>query len=133
MQLRINPGDEVPIYRQIVHQIRAAVASGYLKSGDRLASHRELGEELVVAPLTVKKAYDVLEQDRVVETVRGRGTFVRAAAARRNLTVESDKLRDLARRLVTQALLCRVSQKELHAILKEVRQEFERSLKVTSP
>ena len=68
MQLQINPADEVPIYRQIVHQVRAAVAGGYLKAGDKLPSHRELGEELVVAPLTVKKAYEVLERDGVVET-----------------------------------------------------------------
>ncbi len=53
-----------------------AIAGGKLKSDNRLASHRELAERLVIAPLTVKKAYDELEAIGFIETQRGRGTFV---------------------------------------------------------
>ena len=58
MQLIVNPADGLPIYRQIMRQITEAIAGGRLKAGDQLASHRDLSEQLVIAPLTVKKAYD---------------------------------------------------------------------------
>ena len=61
MQLTVNPADELPLYRQIMRQITEAIVLARLKPGDRLASHRELAEQLVIAPLTVKKAYDELE------------------------------------------------------------------------
>ena len=80
MQLYIVPGDELPIYRQIMRQVIDAVASGRLEAGAQLPSQRDLAEQLVISPLTVKKAYDELERDALIETQRGRGTFVRADA-----------------------------------------------------
>lgn len=74
--LTLAPGDALPLYRQIVEQVKAAIASGLLAPGDQLPSHRDLAREVVVAPLTVKRAYDVLEQEGFVVTRRGRGTFV---------------------------------------------------------
>ncbi len=74
--ISVAPGDSLPIYRQIVEQVKAAVAGGLLAPGDRLPSHRDLAKEIVVAPLTVKRAYDVLENEGFVQTQRGRGTFV---------------------------------------------------------
>ena len=77
MDLFVNPSGELSLYRQIMRQITDAIAGGRLKPGDKLASHRELSEQLVIAPLTVKKAYDELEALRLhQETQRGRGTFV---------------------------------------------------------
>ena len=70
MQLLVNPSDELPIYRQIMRQITEAIAGGRLKSGDKLTSHRELSEQLVIAPLTVKKAYDELEALGFIEIGR---------------------------------------------------------------
>jgi GntR family transcriptional regulator len=74
--VRIDPGDGLPIYRQIVEQVKAALAAGALKPGDRLPSHRDLAKDLVVAPLTVSRAYEVLEEEGLLATERGRGTFV---------------------------------------------------------
>ncbi len=76
MQLHIVPGDELPIYRQIMRQITDAIGGGRLRRGDKLPSQRDLAVELVISPLTVKKAYDELEREGVIETRRGRGTFV---------------------------------------------------------
>ena len=64
----INAADELPIYRQIMRQMTEAIAGGRLKPGDRLPSHRELSEQLVIAPLTVKKAYDELEALGYIDT-----------------------------------------------------------------
>ncbi len=72
----INPDDVVPIYAQLVRQVRMAVLSGQLEPGEKLPSQRELARELVINHLTVKKAYDVLESRGLVESRRGLGTFV---------------------------------------------------------
>ncbi|MBV9083318.1 MAG: GntR family transcriptional regulator, partial [Acidobacteriaceae bacterium] len=61
MQLFVSASDELPIYRQLMRQITDAIAVGRMKGGEKLPSHRELAEQLVIAPLTVKKAYDELE------------------------------------------------------------------------
>ena len=76
MLFTINTNDGLPIYRQIVRQVRHAVASGKLVPGDQLPSQRDLSSELVINHLTVKKAYEVLEAEGLIATERGRGTFV---------------------------------------------------------
>lgn len=76
----IWPGDGRPLYRQIVDQVRAAVASGRLRPGDKLPTHRDLARELVVAPLTVKKSYDLLQAQGLVVQEQGRGSFVAPSA-----------------------------------------------------
>ncbi len=91
----VAPGDSLPIYRQIIEQVKAAIAAGLLAPGDRLPSHRDLARDLVVAPLTVKRAYDVLEQEGVAHTKRGRGTFVEAPTE----TTDEDAQAELDARL----------------------------------
>ena len=76
MLFSVNPNDGLPIYRQLVRQVRHALASRALKPGDRLPSQRELSAELVISHLTVKKAYEILESQGLITTLRGRGTFV---------------------------------------------------------
>ncbi len=102
--IQVNPSDGLPIYRQIMRQISAAIAGGGLRPGDKLASHRDLATQVVVAPLTVKKAYDELEQQGLIETRRGRGTFV---VARPNVDVEKQRARlaEMAKGLLDQAHL----------------------------
>ncbi|MGB6002439.1 MAG: GntR family transcriptional regulator, partial [Thermoanaerobaculia bacterium] len=63
MQLHIATGSELPIYRQIMRQITDAIAGGRLRPGDKLTSQRDLAVQLVISPLTVKKAYDELERE----------------------------------------------------------------------
>ena len=66
----------IPIYEQLTGRIRAAVASGELKAGEALPSVRALAAELEISALTVKKAYDRLEEEGIVVTVQGKGSFV---------------------------------------------------------
>ena len=105
MQLLINPAGDLSIYRQIMRQITEAIAGGRLKPGDKLASHRELSEQLVIAPLTVKKAYDELEALGYIETQRGRGTFVSARLPRRDRAEQREELLAAARGLLSRAYL----------------------------
>lgn len=124
MQLIINPADELPIYRQIMRQITEAVAGGRLKSGDRLASHRELSEQLVIAPLTVKKAYDELETLGYIETQRGRGTFVSAHLPELDRADQTGQLQQSARRLLAQAYLAGLTLPDAIALLNEADREL---------
>ncbi len=75
LHIPIQAGDDVPIYRQLVKQVEAAVITGRVKAGELLPSQRELAQSLVIAPLTVKRAYDVLEAAGFLRMERGRGTF----------------------------------------------------------
>ena len=123
MQIYIHPGDEIPIYRQIVRQVTDALAGGRLKPGERLPSHRELAAQLVIAPLTVKKAYDELEREGLIDTQRGRGTFVAETPPPRDPERTRERLREAARRLLTQATLSGVSLGEVQDLLTEIDKE----------
>jgi len=105
MQMIVQPSDELPIYRQIMRQIVEAIAGGRLQHGDKLTSHRDLAEQLVVAPLTVKKAYDELELLGYIETQRGRGTFVCSRLPKTNPAEQRERLKAAARKLLSEAYL----------------------------
>ena len=120
MQFQINPGDELPIYRQIMHQITDAIVAGRMKPGDKLASHRNLAAQLVIAPLTVKKAYDELEKEGLLHTQRGRGTFVSEAPPIVDSAETRQRLRDAAQRLLTQARRSGASLDDVVELLGEI-------------
>ena len=79
MNIIINGSLMVPIYEQIVGQIKTLIRNGELKENDNLPSVRALSKELKISALTVKKAYDVLEAEGFTVTVHGKGTYVAAA------------------------------------------------------
>lgn len=79
MKIIINSSSMVPIYEQIVDQVKAQIISGELKEDDNLPSVRTLSKELRISALTVKKAYDSLEQEGFTVTIHGKGTYVDAA------------------------------------------------------
>jgi len=98
MQIHISTSDGVPIYQQIVNQIRYLVASGRLKAGEELPPIRSLAEKLVVNPNTIARAYRELEIAGIVEKRRTAGTYV------------SDQGSPLARRERTKILSDRIDQ-----------------------
>ena len=80
MKIIINHSSMVPIYEQIMEQIKAQIISGELHENDALPSVRTLAKELKISALTAKKAYDNLEQEGMTVTVHGKGTYVAAAS-----------------------------------------------------
>ena len=78
MKIIINTSLMVPIYEQIVDQIKMLIRNGELKENDNLPSVRTLSKELKISALTVKKAYDNLESEGFTVTVHGKGTYVAA-------------------------------------------------------
>ena len=89
MNIIINNSSMQPIYEQIVMQIKSAIMCGELKEGQALPSVRTLAKELKVSALTVKKAYDALDEEGFIVTVHGKGSFVNFA--NQNLMLEEKK------------------------------------------
>lgn len=104
MLLVIDHHNGVPAYRQIVEQVRLQVASGVLKPNDELPSTRALSAELSLNPMTISKAYSLLEHDGVLERRRGQTLVVRARHAD---DVETHKLDELRRSLAGPASIAR--------------------------
>jgi GntR family transcriptional regulator len=124
MHIVISAGDDLPIYRQVMRQVMDAIAGGRLASGERLPSHRELSEQLVIAPLTVKKAYDELEALGYIESQRGRGTFVAARLPRVSRAARHSQLLDAARALLSQAYLAGVQYAEVLKLLADANHDL---------
>ena len=76
MRILLNNNSMVPIYEQLMDQVKTEILSGALTEGEVLPSVRSLSRELRISALTVKKAYDKLEEDGFVVTVHGKGTYV---------------------------------------------------------
>ena len=89
MKIIINTSSMVPIYEQIVDQIKTLIRNKELKENDILPSVRSLAKELKISALTVKKAYDNLESEGFTITVHGKGTYV--AATNSELLLEEQK------------------------------------------
>ncbi len=87
MQIILNNASMVPIYEQLVGQIKNQILSGELPENVPLPSVRALSATLKISALTVKKAYDKLEEDGFVVTVHGKGTYV--APTNRSLALEA--------------------------------------------
>lgn len=74
--IRLDFRSGQPIYEQIVTQYKYLILQGYLKKGDSIPSVRKLAMQLEITPGTVAKAYRELERGHVIETIRGKGTFI---------------------------------------------------------
>ena len=96
MLLQINYKSGKPVYLQVVDQIKAAAAAGALQSGESLPSIRPLAEELRINRNTIAKAYTELESQGVIETIPGKGCFVRPN--------NSPLKKDVRRRLLVEEL-----------------------------
>lgn len=83
MQLNIEPNNGMPIFEQVMRQIKFAVAEGTLVPGQLLPSVRILAKKLAVNPNTIQRAYQELQSEEVLESLRGRGIAVCAGAKRR--------------------------------------------------
>src|SRR5215216_439381 len=90
MLFHSNPALGVPIYLQLMEQVKHAIETGALRPGDQLPGIRPLAEELVINPNTVAKAYRELEHEGVIELRHGAGAFVRANPGAKKVT---DRLR----------------------------------------
>ena len=118
MNLIINHTSMEPIYEQIVAQIKAEVIEGRMTAGDALPSVTALSRELKISALTVKKAYDNLEEEGLIVTVHGKGSFI--AAANQELLME-ERRKELEKELEAAVQKARTG----GLTAKEIRESFE--------
>jgi GntR family transcriptional regulator len=119
--VRPNPASGVPIYLQLMEQVKHAIETGALRPGDQLPGIRPLAEELVINPNTVAKTYRELEHEGVIELRHGAGAFVSAAAREKKLTerlragqtIVASAVDKLRSRGVTEAEIRRLFEAEL--------------------
>ena len=124
MLLRIYTHSAEPIYRQLVRQVHEAVAFGRLKIGDQLPSLREVARTLAINHLTVKQAYGILEQEGLIKSQRGRGTFVCSNGDRRLRKELEAHLKSRMRELVTAARLAGHTREQFQKLTQKIWQEL---------
>ena len=116
MNIIVNNTSMQPIYEQIVDQIKGMIMQGIMKQEEMLPSVRTLSKDLRISALTVKKAYDMLEQEGFVVTVHGKGSFV--AGVNQNLLLEEQK-KEVERDLeaaIRKGKSCGMDHEELHQL-----------------
>jgi GntR family transcriptional regulator len=125
--LQIDPRSPEPIYLQIVEGVKAAVAKGLLKPGDKMPSVREMAMELTINHNTITKAYQELERERVIEVIRGRGTFIAVEPSVPNREARKEELKEAMRRMLVEAHLLQIDDSELLAMFQKVMDEWRHS------
>lgn len=123
MKIILNNSSMVPIYEQLITQIKNEIIDGTLESGQMLPSVRALSKELRISALTVKKAYDRLEDDGFIITVHGKGSFV--AQTDRSLALEACKkaLEDEFSKVIIKAHQFGLSNEEIRDIVSIILEE----------
>lgn len=117
MFVHVDVRNGLAVYDQIVRQVKFAVADGALRTGDLVPSVRELARELAINPNTVARAYRQLQDDGIVEPVRGTGLTI-AAAARRQCQSERIKLiRGRLRMVLEEALHSGLDEREIEDLM----------------
>jgi GntR family transcriptional regulator len=116
-RFHVAPTSGVPIYRQIIDQVKAQVATGRLADGDFLPSVRQVAGALTVNPMTVSKAYSLLERDGQIELVRGQGMRVIGRTVRQRESADRGEVVRLVRRLVRRGKAAGLSPEELCALV----------------
>src|SRR5215813_7118556 len=119
MLLQINYKSGKPVYLQVVDQIKAAAAAGTILSGESLPSIRPLAEDLRVNRNTIAKAYTELENQGVIETIPGKGCFLRPNNSPLKKEVRRKLLIDEIDQVVVQAHHLQISRDEFLAIVRE--------------
>ena len=123
MNIIISTQSMTPIYEQIVESIKHMILSGTLQENEALPSVRALSRELKISALTVKKAYDCLEEEGLTATIHGKGTYVRAP---NRLLIQEEQRRDLEQdleALVEKAKRYGVGPEELRSMLDIITEE----------
>lgn len=119
MQLQVSTADGLPIYQQIVNQVRYLIAAGRLRPGEELLPIRVLAEQLTVNPNTVARAYLELERAGIVIKRHGSGTYVSEV---RNSLPEREKIKILVTRVDGLLTEARQLDVELRDVIKLVRE-----------
>ncbi|MBQ9110618.1 MAG: GntR family transcriptional regulator [Oscillospiraceae bacterium] len=117
MDIILSNSSDEPIYAQIATQIKALIMNGTLKSGDALPSMRMLATQLRISVITTKRAYEELERDGFIETVAGKGCFVKMQNTDFLREEHMRQIETLLEKVCEQAKVCDLSLEDLKEML----------------
>lgn len=123
MDIIISNSSGVPIYEQIEEQIKSQIMTGELAEGDALPSMRVLAKELKISIITTKRAYEDLERDGFIESVTGKGSFVKGINSEMVKENMMFAIQELLETAVDKAILGKVSYEELGEMLRLLYEE----------
>ncbi len=124
MDFRLNPNSGVPIYLQLMEQIKHGIETGALLPGDQLPGIRRLAETAVMNPNTVAKAYRELEHEGYIEVRHGAGAFVSAKLANQKVHQRMDRIRPLFEKAVAEAAALGLTSEEIRRLIEAELQRF---------
>lgn len=122
--VQLDYKSSVPIYEQIMEQVKLHVMRQHLRPGDAIPSVRKLALELKITPGTVAKAYQELERQGVIETIRGKGTFIAQELVPRE---DEAKLSEIRRQLgsqITELRMMGYDKKQIVELVKQIYEEM---------
>jgi GntR family transcriptional regulator len=120
MHIEVDFESGVPIYMQLVDRIKQMVVSGQLQPGQQLPTMRQLAADLRINYNTVGRAYTLLDQERVISTQQGRGTFIASRLDEHQLQrLRMDKLRSMTRLVTEEAIALGYDPEEIQQIFQE--------------
>lgn len=123
--IQINQSSSQPIFEQIITQIKQGVLRGHLKPGDPIPSVRKMALQLSVTPGTVAKAYNELERQEVIVTLRGKGTYIAEPSTNRPAEIQVTKamktLEDACMELIYLGITEEEMKEKIHTIYKQIK------------
>ncbi|OHB76836.1 MAG: hypothetical protein A2Z34_02305 [Planctomycetes bacterium RBG_16_59_8] len=119
LHLDLQTQSGVPIFRQVMDQVRYYIASGAMKPGDQLPTVRDLAQDLHVNPMTISKAYSLLQMQGVLELRKGVGVFVSQEAPTMSVSKKESVLRPIATKLAVEAAQLQIPPKRVHELVDE--------------
>jgi GntR family transcriptional regulator len=125
MNFQCDTASRTPIYKQLMEQVREAVAQGRLEPGERLPSVRQLSRELVVNPNTVARSYTELEREGVLNTRQGLGVFVAERQSGLTKKARRERLTESLDRFLTEAVHLGFSAEEVVSTVEERLAKFQ--------
>lgn len=114
MIFRINPPSGIPLYKQLMEQVKHAVETGALREGDQLPTIRKVAEDLIMNPNTVVRAYRELEHEGVVDLKHGSGAFIKESAGGRARVIR--KAQAVVQPVIERLVALGLTDEELHRI-----------------
>ena len=117
---KIDMRSRTPIYEQIIDSIKELVVKGVLIPGERLPSVRDMAKEMTLNPNTVQKAYQELERQGIISTLRGKGTLISEDIQANNKILKRSQLMEELKKLVVEAIYLDLSKDELIDYIKDI-------------
>ena len=124
MFFSIDPDNGVPIYDQIVRQIKFAIAEGILAPGQMLPSVRQLSQQLTINPNTINRAFQQLQQEQIISPLRGLGLTVQEGAKGRCTLDRQNLIGQRLKTVLTEALHAGFTTRQIERLIKELLQQL---------